>query len=40
MHHGIDLLNVMEAHPNFGAGPTPTLTSDFLSQIENADPGD
>jgi hypothetical protein len=40
MHRGIDLLNAMEAHPNFGPGPTPTLTSDFLARIENADPAD
>jgi len=40
VHRGIDLLNAMEVHPNFGAGTTPTLTSNFLSRIENSDPAD
>jgi hypothetical protein len=37
---GIDLLRAMEAHPDFGAGTTPILTSTFLSRIEDSDPAD
>lgn len=35
--YALDLLNAMGANPNFKMGPTPTLTSNFIFQIESAD---
>jgi hypothetical protein len=40
IRQGVNLLNAMEAHPNFRVGLTPSLTSDFLSRIENSNPTD
>ena len=38
MSFAIDLLNSMQENPNFKQGVMPSLTTDFLVQIENADP--
>jgi hypothetical protein len=36
----INLLQAMEANPEFGRGLMPTPTTEFLSRLENADPAD
>jgi hypothetical protein len=38
IRHAINLLKVMEANPNFRAGTTLILTTNFLSRIESASP--
>lgn len=40
IRQGVNLLNAMEAHPDFQVGITPSLTSDFLSRIETSNPTD
>lgn len=38
IQHAVNLLDAMEAHPDFGAGATPSQTLTFLSRIEDANP--
>ena len=40
LRSGIDLLNAMEAQSNLRAGPTPSLTTNFLSRLEISTPTD
>jgi hypothetical protein len=40
LHSAINLLNAMEAQSDFRVLPTPPLTTDFLSRLENSLPTD